>query len=53
MKTLKKISVLLSCILLLTACSTAVPPLDAPCDAYGQHCDPKIPINQWDRSAQQ
>lgn len=49
MKILKKmgISLLLLCgIGLLSACS---PPttLDSPCDAFGQHCDPKIPINQW------
>lgn len=21
--------------------------LKAPCNDYGQHCDPKVPINQW------
>lgn len=31
----------------LTACQSATPPAKAPCDAFGQHCDPKIPINQW------
>lgn len=28
----------------LSACTPTT--RDAPCDAYGQHCDPKIPINQ-------
>lgn len=37
----------------LTACSSAIPSLDSPCNAYGQNCDPKVPINQWDRSATQ
>ena len=41
-----KITTLIS-ILLLTACASNPTKLDAPCDAYGQHCDPKVAINQW------
>lgn len=36
---------LIGCLCLLSACAPKT--LDAPCDAFGQHCEPKIPINQW------
>ncbi len=47
MKNIKKITLggLLLSFLVLTGCATTQ--LDAPCDAYGHNCDPKVPINQW------
>lgn len=49
MKNLKKISqgLLLMSVLWLTACASQPQELESPCDAFGQHCDPKVPINQW------
>lgn len=48
MNLLKKIKVggLMAALLLLVSCATT-PQLDAPCDAYGHNCDPKVAINQW------
>lgn len=31
--------------LMLQGCASTN--LDAPCDNFGQNCDPKISINQW------
>ena len=49
---IKKIGsvILLGSFMLLTACASNPTELEAPCNAYGQNCDPKIPINQWKAS---
>jgi hypothetical protein len=31
--------------LVLCSCAGVSPVPDAPCDNFGQHCDPKMPIN--------
>lgn len=39
--------------LLLTSCATAPEPKAAPCNTFGQNCEPKVAINQWRTNAQQ
>lgn len=49
MKQLKKtmFGMLMLSFLVMTGCSSVIKPMDAPCDNFGQHCEPKVPINQW------
>lgn len=39
------IGILIGVTFILQGCSSNQ--LNAPCDDYGQHCDPKVKINQW------